>query len=351
MTVLIIIVAVTIFVSASCSLFESTLYSTRMGTLEASKSEGRRKRLAAAMLEMKRNISGPIAAILILNTIANTAGATVAGAWAEKVLGVGMVPLFSVLFTLAILFFAEIFPKTAGAVYWRTFWPGIVRPLTAMRYLLSPLIWVTERATSLITRGQDSPHITEKEILALIRWGQTEGEISSLESLIVHNIIGLEDKQVEDIMTPRTVMFSLPETALVEDVREKASDKGFTRIPLYRDDRERITGYVMIHDLNSHKACAEQGVTLAGLARPMGFVDQGTNCLKLLARFLRTRRHVSVVKDPYGGVSGIVTLEDLLETMLGTEIVDERDEVADLQKLAKRQGRKPEATEGEKDSR
>lgn len=340
MFVLIVIVAVTILVSSSCSLFESVLYTTRMGTLEASKSEGRRQRLAASMLEMKRNISGPIAAILILNTIANTAGATMAGAWADKVLGGGMVPLFSILFTFAILFFAEIFPKTAGAVFWRTLWPGIVRPLTAMRYLLSPLIWVTEKATSLITRGHKSQHITEKEILAVIRWGETEGEISNLESLIVHNIIGLEDKQVEDIMTPRTVMFSLPETALVEDVREEASEKGFTRIPLYRDDRERITGYVMIHDLNSHKACSAQGVTLAGLARPMGFVDQGTNCLKLLARFLRTRRHVSVVKDPYGGVAGLVTLEDLLETMLGTEIVDERDEVADLQKLARRKMRR-----------
>ena len=153
MTVLILVVFLTIFISAQCSLYEATLYSTRLGTLEAAKLKARTKKLALMMIQMKKQISVPIAAILILNTIANTAGATIAGMYAHKTLGTALVPVFSVVFTLAILFLAEIIPKTMGAVYWRTLWPVIVWPLTAMKYPLYPIIWVTEKFSEFLTRG------------------------------------------------------------------------------------------------------------------------------------------------------------------------------------------------------
>lgn len=174
-------VILTIFLSAQCSLYESTLYSTRIATLEAIKPKDKKKRLARKILQMKRNISGPIAAILILNTIANTAGATIAGMYAHKALGASLVPLFSIVFTLLILFFAEIIPKTLGAVHWRSLWPFIVVPLTIMRYSLKPLIVVTEKATDFMSRGQTKSTMTEEEILSTIRMGAKEGEISDWE--------------------------------------------------------------------------------------------------------------------------------------------------------------------------
>ncbi len=340
MVVLLLVVFVTIFVSAQCSLYEATLYSTRMGSLEAAKSKEKTRGIARRMIQMKRQISAPVAAILILNTIANTAGATIAGMCAHQTLGTSMVPLFSVLFTFGILFFAEIIPKTLGAVHWRALWPLIVWPLIVMKNGLYPFIFVTEKFTTWLTRGRSTSPITEEDILGVVRLGAKEGEISDWESLMVQNIINLENKRVEEVMTPRTVIFSLDAETTVEDALDSAGVKGFTRIPIYHEDRENITGYVMIHDLGSAKSVSAPAKTLASMAKPIASIPETMNCLTLLNAFLKKRRHIAVVKDEYGGVAGLVTLEDLLEVVLGAEIVDERDTVVDMQQLARNSGRK-----------
>jgi CBS domain containing-hemolysin-like protein len=340
MFILLLVVFLTIFISAQCSLYEATLYSTRMGSLEAAKTKAKTKGLARRMILMKRQISQPLAAILILNTVANTAGATIAGMYAHKALGAGLVPLFSILFTLGILCFSEIIPKILGAVHWRALWPFIVWPLSLMKYGLYPFILVTEKFTMWLTHGRQTSPITEEDILGVVRLGAKEGEISDWESLMVHNIISLENKRVEEIMTPRTVIFSLDAETPVAEALDSAGKKGFTRIPLYQEDRENITGYVIIHDLGSAKTLSEPKTTLASLAKPIASVPETMNCLTLLNAFLKKRRHIAVVKDEYGGVAGLVTLEDLLEVMLGTEIVDERDTVVDLQELARKEGKK-----------
>jgi len=333
-------VILTIFLSAQCSLYESTLYSTRIATLEAIKPKDKKKRLARKILQMKRNISGPIAAILILNTIANTAGATIAGMYAHKALGASLVPLFSIVFTLLILFFAEIIPKTLGAVHWRSVWPFIVIPLTIMRYFLKPLIVVTEKATDFMSRGQTKSTMTEEEILSAIRMGTKEGEISDWEGLMIQNIINLENRKAREIMTPRKVMFALDKNMNVEEAHKIASEKGFTRIPIYQDDRENIVGYIMIHDLGSVKILSKPNSPISSIVKSISFVQENMNCLTLLSNFLKYRKHISIIQDEYGGVSGLVTLEDLLETVLGAEIVDEKDIVVDLQKLARDQKQK-----------
>ncbi len=349
MSVLIIVVFLTIFISAQCSLYEATLYSTRMGTLEAARSKPKTKRLALTMIQMKKQISVPIAAILILNTIVNTAGATIAGMYAHKVLGAVLVPLFSILFTLAILFFAEIIPKTVGAVYWRTFWPVIVWPLTVIKYPLYPLIWITEKFSAFLTRGRPPAPITEEDILGSIRMGAKEGEISEWESLMVHNIIKLENTQVREIMTPRKVMFALDANISVDQALQAGGEQGFTRIPVYQEEKDSILGYVMIHDLGSAKTLAEPNTPLSTVVKPISFVAETTNCLTLLNSFLKKRSHISIVEDEYGGVAGLVTLEDLLETVLGAEIVDETDTVVDLQKLARKRKKKKSKPERDKD--
>ena len=335
MGILMLVVFLTLGISALCSLFEATLYSTRMGALEASKTEGTHSRQAQQFINMKRQIDIPIAAILILNTIANTAGATLAGMYASEVLGASKVIVFSLAFTLGILFLSEILPKTLGAIYWRRIWPLIVWPLTIMRYTLYPAITITQALTRLLMRGQTVPLVTEDEIVAMAHLGAQAGEITHEESHMVHNIIELENKQVSEIMTPRTVIFSLGASLTVEQALPEVNAKGFTRIPVYEEDYEHLTGYVMLQDLSAARTSNQHDLNLREIAKPLSFVPETVNCLTLLTTFLKLRRHIAIVSDEYGGVAGLVTLEDLLETLLGEEIVDETDQVVDLQQSAR----------------
>jgi CBS domain containing-hemolysin-like protein len=336
MLLLIAVVGLTILISANCSLYEATLYSTRMGTLEAEKTGGIRQIKARKMIELKRNITVPLSAILILNTLANTAGATIAGMYAHKSLGASAVPAFSIVFTLGILFFAEIIPKTLGVVYWRSIWPSVIWPLTLMKYALYPVILITQKLSEVLTRhGGATPSVTEADILGTIQLGAKHGEISQWESLMIHNIIQLETRTVREIMTPRTVIFSLDESMTVADAFEEARKRGHTRIPVYQGDRENVVGYIMMHELSTAKILEPPETPLSTLRQPVSAVPETINCLVLLTEFLKTRRHIAVVWDDYGGLAGLVTLEDLIETVLGAEIVDENDSVVDLQKLAR----------------
>ena len=346
MGILFLVVFLTIFISFHCSLFEATLFSTRRGALESAKTKGKHKRRATGMIQMKQEIGVPLSSILILNTLANTAGATFAGMYAHELLGVALVPFFSILFTLAILFLAEIMPKTLGAVYWRHLWPFVVWPLTMMRYSLYPAIVVTRKFSDLLTRGRSQKTIYEEEILGVIRLGAREGEISKAESQMVHSIIDLENKSAREIMTPRNVIFSLEGDVSIGEALQAAGEAGVSRIPVYEGEKENIVGYVKIHDLASANALEKTEEKLRSISRPLDFVEEDLNCLTLLNTCLRKRSHISIVRDEYGGVSGLVTLEDLLETALGTEIVDESDQVVDLQKLARE--KKPGSTKAPK---
>jgi CBS domain containing-hemolysin-like protein len=334
MTLLIVVVVLTLCISGLCSLFEATLYSTRTGVLEAAKSHPTTGRLARRFLTMKQHIDAPIAAILILNTMANTAGATLAGMFAAHVFGTTLVVIFSVVFTLAILLLSEIVPKTLGVVYWRSLWSHIVWPLTAMTTLLYPAIYISQKLTRLLTAGHTGTPVTEEEILAMTRLGATVGEISAQESAMVHNIIHLETRQVREIMTPRPVVFTLHADLTVAEALPLVTQQGFTRVPIYEQTREHIVGYVTLHDLSSAHTLRQPEAQIKTIAKPISFVPETVNCLALLTTFLQQRWHIAVVVDEYGGVAGLVTLEDLIETILGTEIVDEADRVVDLRHRA-----------------
>lgn len=340
MITLVVVVFLTVFISANCSLYEATLYSTRTVTLEAERERGDRRKLAERFISLKRNISAPIAAILILNTISNTGGATVAGMYAGEELGPAMIPAFSVFFTLAILFFAEIMPKTLGAVYWRKAWPWIVRPLTFINYALYPAVVIAQRFANLLTPRRKAPAVTEEEVLAMVRLGAQEGEIKASESRLVHNIIMLENKQIREIMTPRTVVFSLEADMPAGEALKAAETCGFTRIPIYDDDRENLIGYIIRHELFSSKTIASPHIPIRSIAKPISFVPQSTDALALLNAAVRQHKHIFVVVDEYGGMAGLVTMEDLIETVLGDEIVDETDTVVDLQESARQRGRR-----------
>ena len=333
MTLLVVVVIITIIIRFQCALYEAILLSTRLGTLEAAKAAGNRE--ANRFIEMKKEISATIASILILTVVADTAGSAVAGIFAGEALGPSMLPVFSVVLALTILFVGEIVPKTLGAVYWRSLWPFTVWPMTIMKYMLYPAVIVTHKFSNLLIRGHKSPSVTEEEILAIVRLGALEGQITPAESLLVHNIINLEDKQIQEIMTPRTVVFTLDAETTVGDAMKAVDKKGFTRIPVYERDPENIIGYIVIHDLFSVKTLSSPHTPIKSLAKPISFIPETSDSLALLTSFLKHRRHIAVVVDEYGGVAGVVTLEDLIETLLGKEIVDETDTVVDLQQRAR----------------
>jgi CBS domain containing-hemolysin-like protein len=343
MGILLLVVFLTLGISALCSFFEATLYSTRMGVLEAA-SSGPLSHLAKRLIAMKHQIDAPIAAILILNTIANTAGATIAGMYAAEILDPQFAIPFSILFTMGILFLSEILPKTLGVVYWQRTWPLIVWPLTMIRYALQPALVVTQAFTKIFTHGQSISPITEDEIIAMARLGAQAGEISPEESVMVRNIIELENIPVRDIMTPRPVMFSLDANMTVAEALPQVGAKGFTRIPIYEEDREHIVGYVVFQDLSAARTSNLAHTPLRDIAKPMSFISETVNCLTLLTTFLKFRRHIAIVSDEYGGVAGLITLEDLIETLLGTEIVDETDRVVDLQQSARQHRHNPYAS-------
>lgn len=333
MSLLIFISVLTILLSATCSLLESVLYSCRSSTLIAAESKGKYKDAAKKLLQMRKQISDPIAAILILNTVANTAGATIAGMLAINVLGIKYLPVFSIAFTLGILFFSEILPKTIGALHWKILWPFIVTPISVMQWVLKPFIKIIRTISNSLSGNKKSPLITEDEILAMISVGAKEGEISKGESNLVHNILELESHLAESIMTPRTVIFSLDEALTVDQAFELAKGKGFSRIPTYRGERENIHGYIIMRDLAEAKV-SQSDQSIGHLVKDIFYVSRHDNCWKLLNSFLRKKQHIAMVNDTYDGIAGLITLEDLLETMLGQEIVDEKDKTADLQKMA-----------------
>ena len=337
MTLLLVITFLTLFISALCSLFEAVLYSTRIGTIEAVRRKSPGDPLATKMIELKRNISRPIAAILVLNTIANTAGATFAGVVSARVLQSQFVPIYTFSLVFGILIFSEILPKTYGAIHWRGMWRLITLPLVGIKTLLYPAVALSQKLTSLMTHRTNIPTVTEDEILAIVQLGASEGHITQNESQLVRNIIQMEDIFIRDIMTPRIVMFTMDESTSVTDALASIQEAGFSRIPIYRKEAENITGYVLCQDV--YRVLAEGAShELTSLAQPITFVPESANCLSLLNQFLKSRLHLAMVTDEYGGLAGLVTLEDLIETLLGSEIVDETDQAIDMRSKAKHFG-------------
>ena len=333
MVTLIAAVGLSIGISALCSLLESVLYSTRAITLESVPEED--QPVARQMQLLKREVETPLSAILILNTVANTAGAALAGWAAGEVWGSGSLWVFSLGFTLAILFFSEIVPKTVGAVYWRHLWRFSIKPLKTMIVFSLPLIFAMKGVTHAITRHRDgAPQISEDEILAAARIGAKEGEITELEHSLIHNIIMLEEVRASDIMTPRTVMFTEKGRRTLDEVVEDARVWPHTRVPVYGEDQEDILGYVLKYQVLA-KGQTDPKMHLSELAKKVSYVPASANALTLLTKFLRRREQMCLVVDEWGGISGLITLEDVLETMVGAEIVDESDLVADMQELAR----------------
>jgi CBS domain containing-hemolysin-like protein len=249
------------------------------------------------------------------------------------------VGLFSAFITLAILFFAEVIPKTAGVVYSRSLATVIARPLRLLVWVLRPLVGVLTLTTRLIPRNVDSDMVSGEELLVMARLGQRKGVIEEDEAAVIHNILSLGGKLVREVMTPRTVLFSLSSDTTVDQARRADGFFVHSRIPVYFQNGEDIGGIVHRRDVLRAVADDQLEVKLEALMKPVHFVLDKTRLDRLLRLFLERREQMFIVIDEFGGLSGVVTLEDVLEEILGREIVDEFDQVADMRELAQRRRR------------
>jgi CBS domain containing-hemolysin-like protein len=338
MLLLVLYVALAIGVSFLCSIMEAVLLSVTPGHLVAM--EKHTPRTAARMRKLKDNIDEPLAAILSLNTIAHTGGAAGAGAQATHVFGDAWIGLFSAILTLAILFLSEIIPKTIGAVYWKQLTPAVARMLVWLIVPLKPLVWMSGLASRAISAQHDPVHVSRDEIRALADLGARRGVLDEGESRVVKAMLRSRSLRATDIMTPRTIMFALPQEDTVGDVVARHQPLRFSRIPVYGDSIDTLLGFVLKDEILERAAKGETQARLVDLRRELLLVPATAPLPHLLDLLLSSREHIAAVLDEFGGTAGLVTLEDLLETVLDLEIVDEVDSVEDLRAAARQEWRR-----------
>lgn len=334
MTLLIVYILIALGFSFLCSILEATLLSLSPTTIETAREEG--ARWAERMERLKTDIDRPLSAILTLNTIAHTMGAAGAGAQYAKVYGSGTEAVFAGILTLAILVFTEIIPKTIGARYSVALAAPTAWCLPKLQWILAPLVWLCQQITRLVTLGRaESPAMHRQELLAVARLGEEEGALKASEGAVVRNILHLGELQVADIMTPRPVIFMLREDTPLARIAEVTEGHPFSRIPVHDGNPDRMDGFVLRSD--ALLACLKDDPgTLGSIKRPLAEIPRHITVDALFQRLLSEGHHMMLVHDEFGTTVGIVTLEDVLESVVGVEILDEQDRVADLQALARR---------------
>ncbi|CAM3473851.1 CNNM domain-containing protein [Parendozoicomonas haliclonae] len=333
MVTLVAYVVLAIAVSFLCSILEAVLLSISPAYVVSL--EQKNSRWAPLVKELTEHIDRPLAAILTLNTIAHTIGAAVAGAQAAKVFGDAYLGAFSAVLTLLILLLSEIIPKTIGATWWQQLVPFMAVSVRAMVKMLLPLIWITEILTSKLTHKKQANPYLRDEIRAMADLGHQLGALQGVEAELMKNMLKFRDLEIVKIMTPRSVMFALPDSMSTDDYVNQFAGSGFTRIPVYGTDPDDINGFVIKNDILLSHFDENKTETFRHLKRPIITVLDKEPLPKLMATFLEKRSHIAIVVTEYGDVRGIVTLEDMIETLLGREIVDESDEIVDMQQAAR----------------
>lgn len=331
---LIFFVVMAIGVSFICSMAESVLLSMTPSFIADIREDNPKK---ASMLKRLKvdNVDQSLAAILTLNTIANTLGSIGAGAQATIVFGSAWFGLFSAVMTLAILTLSEIIPKTLGTVYWRQLSGLVAYFVRGIIVILFPVIWLSERLTKLLVRGKESHVFSRREFAALASVGEESGQIDPLESRIIRNLLAFGAIKVEDIMTPRSVMQAFEQSMTIAEVLAERPKLTFSRLPIYDEELDDIKGFVLKTDMLLAKANHAMNKPLIQFKRDITFVFSKMKLFDLLDLMLKEHIHIAITVGEYGEVKGLVTLEDVLETLLGLEIVDEIDRVEDMQALAR----------------
>ena len=333
-----------ILFSFLCSILEAVLLSITpayVGIQEQTDSH-----IAADLVRFKDDIDRPLAAILTLNTIAHTVGAIGVGSQAALIFGESMleiagVPIISLealiagMMTLAILIFSEVIPKTIGANKWEALTPFTIASLKIMLVVLAPLVWTSQYITRHLKKDKDKPVLSRTDFLAMAKLGTESGVLEESEQTIIHNLLRFSKVLVKDVMTPRIVVNTASEEITVREFQNVNSNLPHSRIPVYREKNDNITGYVLRDDILLNLAETQDHILLKALRRDIVVVHRTVPIPDLLDTFLIKKEHMALVVDEFGGMEGIVTMEDIIETLLGLEIVDESDNETDMQALAR----------------
>ena len=339
MTLLFFYLFVAVFFSFLCSILEAVLLSVTPSFIGAKKKEG--LSYAASLETLKEDIDRPLAAILTLNTFAHTLGAAGVGAQAQALWGDEYLSVVSALLTIIILVFSEIIPKTLGATFWRQLASPSTAIVKVLVVLLFPFVWISQIITRIIKgKNYEKGKVTRADFSAMAEISSQEGALQEGEYRYIRNILRFRQVKVQDIMTPRNVMMAFPEDMGLSEVDHELSAKSFSRIPVYQDTVDNITGVVLKDEVLEKLADDEYDLTLRDLRRDVFKVQEGQSVTELFKLLTDKKEHVAIALEEYGGTAGIVTMEDIIETLLGMEIVDEMDTVQDMQAYAREQAQR-----------
>ncbi len=329
-----IIMIVSILLSALCSVLEATLLSTPLSYITGLEDQGVKG--AQRLKRLKQNPDRPISAILCLNTIANTVGASIVGSLVAKIYGDPMIGVFSTIFTLAILIFSEIIPKTIGSSYWRSLAIPASVIINAMIFITFPLVWIIERLQKLISANANQVSVSREDISAMVSVATEEEVIEKDEKKMIQNLLKLDEVTAHEIMTPSVVVEMAPSTMTIKELYD--SENTHSRILIYDEERdEYVLGYILRQEVLEKMAEDKFSTPLSDIIRPIMTFGEDDSVADIWEKLLEKKEHISAILDEYGSLRGIVTMEDVIETMLGQEIVDEKDEVVDMQEYAKDQ--------------
>lgn len=324
--------SIALFVSFLCSVLEAVLLSTPASFITMKETEGAKG--SKLLKKLKNNIDRPISAILSLNTVAHTVGASGVGAEAVKVFGEEYFGIISFILTLLILVLSEIIPKTIGARYWRTLAVPSASVVQFMIFLTYPLVLLSEFITKIFSSGKQHS-VSREEVSAMAKVGAEEGVLKVEENKMIQNMLKLSNVKVEQIMTPSVVVECADENLTMREFYSDKNFRNYSRIPLFVDDDDYITGYVLRQTVLENLADDKFEKKLSEISRPILSFPESASVSAVWEKMLAKKEHISVVIDEYGCFRGIVTMEDIIETVLGFEIVDENDKVEDMQKLAR----------------
>ena len=332
MTLLIFYLLLTMGISFLCSLLESVLMSTPISYITMKEDEGDKN--AALFVKFKVNPDRPLSAILSLNTIANTLGAAAVGHQATLLTGDHWFGIISAIMTILILVFSEIVPKSIGTSHWK----DLIWLANIMKFLvivLYPIVWVIEKLHHSISDEDPDVGISREEVSAMANIGEEEGVLDNSENKVIQNIIKLDDIKAYEVMTPRVVANIAPESMTLKQFYKQEELSHNSRIPVYQDTPESISGYVMRNDVLENLAEDKFDMTLKSIKRKIAAFHEETSVSDVWESLLRTKDQIALIIDDYGCFQGIITLEDIIETILGMEIIDENDTITDMQQYAK----------------
>jgi CBS domain containing-hemolysin-like protein len=339
LSLLLVFFLVAIVTSFLCSLWEAVLLSITPSYAQIQVEQG--GALGRRLSDFKQNIDRPLAAILTLNTIAHTVGAIGVGDQAAKI-WVDANPLITglvvpVVMTLAILVLSELIPKSLGANYWKELAPFTARSLAFVIKALAPLVWFSQLVTKSLKKDEVHSAFSRSDFLAMADIGARHGVFEDQERQIIESLLRFRTVHARDVMTPRTVVQAAPATQTVAQFIEGNRDLRFSRIPLYEgESRDHVVGFVLKDEILGHMVDGQRDRPLSTFKRELMTVAEDYPIIDLFNAFLHKRQHIALVVDEFGGMAGIVTMEDVIETLLGVEIVDESDHAADMQMLARR---------------